>query len=63
MLQLAVAFRAGADHCGHDGADYGLRRDGRRGGVRLFAERTGGIRVTFQAPVRDHEAFGDGLFG
>ena len=28
MLQLPVAFGAGADHCGHDGANYGLRGDG-----------------------------------
>ena len=29
----------------------------------LFAEGSGGIRMTFQTPVGDHDAFGDGLFG
>jgi len=28
MLQLTMAFGAGANHCGHDRADYGLRGDG-----------------------------------
>lgn len=63
MLQLTVAFGAGADHRGHDRANYRLGGDGRRGWMRLFPKGACGIGMTFQTPVRDHEAFGDGLFG
>ena len=58
MLQLAGAFGAFADHGGHDGAgDLGRRS------ALLFAQGAGGIGMTFQPAVGDHDAFGDGLFG
>ena len=61
MLKLSMTLGADADHCGHDCADYRLSADW--GGLRLFAEGARGIGMALQAPVGDHEAFGDGLFG
>src|SRR5258706_5810901 len=58
MFQLTRALGAFADHCGHDRS-----RDLSSIGALLFAEGPGGIGVAFQAPVGDHDAFGDGLFG
>ncbi len=57
MLQLPGAFGAFADHRGHDGAGHLSGRS-----ALLFAEGSCGIRMTFQTPVGDHDAFGDGLF-
>src|SRR5206468_12059960 len=53
MFQLAAAFGADADHRGHDGAgNFCCAR------ALLFAESAGGIGMTFQTPVGDHDAFG-----
>ena len=58
VLKLAGAFGAFADHRRHD-------RAGHLSSARalLFAEGPCRIGMAFQAPVGDHEAFGDGLFG
>ena len=58
-----MAFRTGADHRGHDCADYRLGGDGRSSSVGLLAERARRIGMALQTPVRDHQAFGDRLFG
>jgi hypothetical protein len=58
VLQLTGAFGAFANHCGHDGA-----RDLGSVGALLFAEGARGIRMPFETPVGDHDAFGDCLFG
>jgi len=66
MLQLPFAFRADADHVGHDGAgDSGYAGGGHAGRVciLLLAEGAGGIGEIRQTPVGDHDAFGDRLLG
>jgi len=62
MLQLTVAFGAGADHGGHDRADDRLSSDW-RSRLGLFTEGARGIGMALQAPVGDHDAFSDCLFG
>jgi hypothetical protein len=57
-----MAFGAGADHRGHDCADYWLRGRMKWSGASVCRGREPN-QVTLQAPVRDRQAFGDGLFG
>jgi len=59
VLELAVAFRADADHVGHDGARDGLLLWVKLG--LLFADRAGGVRKILDAPHGDHDALGDRL--
>ena|SRR5260370_16144653 len=58
VLKLAGAFGAFAYHRRHDRAgDLSSAR------ALLFAEGSCRIRMAFQAPVGDHDAFRHGLFG
>ena len=60
VLELAVAFRADADHVGHDGARDGpLRRV--MVGVLLARDSAGRVRQVLNTTHRDHDALRDCL--
>lgn len=60
MLELAVTFRADADHVGHDSASDRFLL-GMMLGVLLAGDRTCRVWKILDAAHRNHNAFRDGL--